>query len=230
MLLSVDHIDVFYGRARVLSEVSLQAGQGEIVFIVGRNGAGKTTMLKTIAGFLRPARGSIKFAGEEIAGWPADKVARLGIRYVFQDKRVFTKLTVRENIELAAYAAGVKQSDALDRVVQIYPKISRFLESKAGGLSGGQRQLLLIGRAVVGSPRLLLVDEPTEGLAAGTIEEVLKALELMRGEVSMVIVEQNLSVVARLADRIYCMKEGHIPAELSEPADIQNQSYLETYL
>ena len=230
MLLSVDHIDVFYGRARVLSEVSLQAGQGEIVFIVGRNGAGKTTMLKTIAGFLRPARGSIKFAGEEIAGWPADKVARLGIRYVFQDKRVFTKLTVRENIELAAYAAGVKQSDALDRVVQIYPKISRFLESKAGGLSGGQRQLLLIGRAVVGSPRLLLVDEPTEGLAAGTIEEVLKALELMRGEVSMVIVEQNLSVVARLADRIYCMKEGHIPAELSEPADMQNQSYLETYL
>ena len=230
MLLSVDHIDVFYGRARVLSEVSLQAGQGEIVFIVGRNGAGKTTMLKTIAGFLRPARGSIKFAGEEIAGWPADKVARLGIRYVFQDKRVFTKLTVRENIELAAYAAGVKQSDALDRVVQIYPKISRFLESKAGGLSGGQRQLLLIGRAVVGSPRLLLVDEPTEGLAAGTIDEVLKALELMRGEVSMVIVEQNLSVVARLADRIYCMKEGHIPAELSEPADMQNQSYLETYL
>ena len=230
MLLAVDHIDVFYGRARVLSEVSLQAGPGEIVFIVGRNGAGKTTMLKTIAGFLRPARGSIKFAGEEIAGWPADKVARLGIRYVFQDKRVFTKLTVRENIELAAYAAGVKQSDALDRVVQIYPKISRFLESKAGGLSGGQRQLLLIGRAVVGSPRLLLVDEPTEGLAAGTIDEVLKALELMRGEVSMVIVEQNLSVVARLADRIYCMKEGHIPAELSEPADIQNQSYLETYL
>jgi ABC-type branched-subunit amino acid transport system ATPase component len=230
MLLSVDHIDVFYGRARVLSEVSLQAGPGEIVFIVGRNGAGKTTMLKTIAGFLRPARGSITFAGEEIAGWPADKVARLGIRYVFQDKRVFTKLTVRENIELAAYAAGVKLSDALDRVIQIYPKISRFLESKAGGLSGGQRQLLLIGRAVVGSPRLLLVDEPTEGLAAGTIEEVLKALELMRGEVSMVIVEQNLSVVARLADRIYCMKEGHIPAELSEPADMQNQSYLETYL
>ncbi len=143
---------------------------------------------------------------------------------------MFTKLTVRENIELAAYAAGVKQSDALDRVVQIYPKISRFLESKAGGLSGGQRQLLLIGRAVVGSPRLLLIDEPTEGLAAGTIDEVLKALELMRGEVSMVIVEQNLSVVARLADRIYCMKEGHIPAELSEPADMQNQSYLETYL
>lgn len=230
MLLAVDRIEVFYGRARVLSEVSLHARQGEVVFIVGRNGAGKTTMLKSIAGFLHPARGSIKFAGEEIAGRPPDKVARLGIRYVFQDKRVFTKLTVRENIELAAYAANIKLSEALDRVVQIYPRITRFLESKAGGLSGGQRQLLLIGRAMVGSPRLLLVDEPTEGLAAGTIEEVLKALELMRGEVAMVIVEQNLSVVSRLADRIYCMKEGHIPAELSDPADMQNQSYLETYL
>ena len=230
MLLAVDHIDVFYGSARVLSEVSLHARQGEVVFIVGRNGAGKTTMLKTIAGFLHPGRGAITFAGKDISGRPPDKVARLGIRYVFQDKRVFTKLTVKENIELAAYAAGVKVGEALDRVVQIYPKISMFLENQAGGLSGGQRQLLLIGRAMVGSPRLLLVDEPTEGLAAGTIEEVLKALEVMRGEVTMVIVEQNLSVVSRLADRIYCMKEGHIPAELSEPADIQNQSYLETYL
>jgi ABC-type branched-subunit amino acid transport system ATPase component len=230
MLLSVDSIDVFYGSARVLSEVSLHARQGEVVFIVGRNGAGKTTMLKTIAGFLHPGRGAITFAGEDISGRPPDKVARLGIRYVFQDKRVFTKLTVKENIELAAYAAGVKLSEAVERMVQIYPKISRFLDSPAGGLSGGQRQLLLIGRAVVGAPRLLLIDEPTEGLAAGTIEEVLKALELMRGEVTMVIVEQNLSVVSRLADRIYCMKEGYIPAELSEPADIQNQSYLETYL
>jgi ABC-type branched-subunit amino acid transport system ATPase component len=230
MLLTVDAIDVFYGSARVLSEVSLHARQGEVVFIVGRNGAGKTTMLKTIAGFLHPGRGAITFAGEDISNRPPDKVARLGIRYVFQDKRVFTKLTVKENIELAAYAAGVKLSDAVERMVQIYPKISRFLDSPAGGLSGGQRQLLLIGRAVVGAPRLLLIDEPTEGLAAGTIEEVLKALELMRGEVTMVIVEQNLSVVSRLADRIYCMKEGYIPAELAEPADIQNQSYLETYL
>jgi ABC-type branched-subunit amino acid transport system ATPase component len=230
MLLSVDRINVFYGSARVLSEVSLHAQQGEVVFIVGRNGAGKTTMLKTIAGFLHPAGGTIEFDGETISGRPPEQVARLGIRYVFQDKRVFTKLTVRENIELAAYAASVKLSDAIDRVVQVYPKISRFLESKAGGLSGGQRQLLLIGRAMVGSPRLLLVDEPTEGLAAGTIEEVLNALELMRGEVTMVIVEQNLSVVSRLANRIYCMKEGSIPAELSDPADVQNQAYLETFL
>jgi ABC-type branched-subunit amino acid transport system ATPase component len=230
MLLAVDRISVFYGSARVLSEVSLHAAAGEVVFIVGRNGAGKTTMLKTIAGFLHPTSGGITFAGQTISGRLPEQVARLGIRYVFQDKRVFTKLTVRENIELAAFAAGAKLADAIARVVHIYPKITTFLDSKAGGLSGGQRQLLLIGRAMVGSPRLLLIDEPTEGLAAGTIEEVLKALELMRGEVTMVIVEQNLAVVSRLADRIYCMKEGHIPAELSEPAEIQNQACLETYL
>lgn len=231
MLLSVDRINVFYGSAQVLSEVSLNAGQGEVVFIVGRNGAGKTTMLKTIAGFLHPAAGgTIEFDGKAISGRPPEQVARLGIRYVFQDKRVFTRLTVRENIELAAYAADAKLAEAIDRVVQIYPEISSFLDNKAGGLSGGQRQLLLIGRAMVGSPRLLLIDEPTEGLAAGVIEEVLKALELMRGEVAMVIVEQNLSVVSRLADRIYCMKEGDIAAELCDPADIQNKSYLETYL
>lgn len=230
MLLAVNRINVFYGSARALSEVSLHAAEGEVVFIVGRNGAGKTTMLKTIAGFLHPADGAITFAGQKISGQPPERVARLGIRYVFQDKRVFTKLTVRENIELAAFAAGAKLNNAIERVVQIYPRIETFLERPAGGLSGGQRQLLLIGRAMVGSPRLLLVDEPTEGLAAGTIEEVLKALELMRGKVTMVIVEQNLAVVSRLADRIYCMKEGHIPAELSEPADIQNQARLETYL
>jgi ABC-type branched-subunit amino acid transport system ATPase component len=230
MMLSVDRINVFYGSARVLSEVSLHTGHGEIVSIVGRNGAGKSTTLKTIAGFLRPSNGAIKFDGEEISGMPPDKVARLGVRYVFQDKRVFTRLTVRENIELAAYAAKVKLIDAIDRVAQVYPKISMFLASKAGGLSGGQRQLLLIGRAMVGSPRLLLVDEPTEGLAAGAIEEVLKALELMRGKVAMVIVEQNLSVVSRFADRIYGMKEGHIAAELSDPTEVRNQAYLETFL
>jgi ABC-type branched-subunit amino acid transport system ATPase component len=230
MLLAVDRINVFYGSARVISEVSLQAAEGEVVFIVGRNGAGKTTMLKTIAGFLHPAGGTVAFDGQKISGWPPERVARLGIRYVFQDKRVFTKLTVKENIELAAFAAGANLNDAIERVVQIYPKITTFLNSPAGGLSGGQRQLLLIGRATVGAPRLLLIDEPTEGLAAGTIEEVLRALELMRGKVTMVIVEQNLAVVSRLADRIYCMKEGHIPAELSESADIQNQACLETYL
>jgi ABC-type branched-subunit amino acid transport system ATPase component len=152
------------------------------------------------------------------------------VRYVFQDKRVFTRLTVRENIQLAAYAAGVPLQSAIDRVVQVYPRITRFMDNGAGGLSGGQRQLLLIGRALIGEPRLLLIDEPTEGLAAGTIDEVFRVLSETKGKVSMIIVEQNLSVVRQLADRVYAMKEGTIPAELHAQSAIQDPAALEAYL
>jgi ABC-type branched-subunit amino acid transport system ATPase component len=230
MLLEVADLQVAYGNARVLHGVALHVDQGEMVFVVGRNGAGKTTLLKTIAGFLRPTSGTVTLAGKSVAGMPAEEVARRGTRYVFQDKRVFTRLTVRENIQLAAYAAGVPLASAIDRVVQIHPNIARFLDSPAGGLSGGQRQLLLIGRALVGEPRLLLIDEPTEGLAAGTIEEVFHVLRETKGKVSMLIVEQNLAVVRQLADRVYAMKEGRIPAELRQPAEIQDRSRLEAYL
>jgi ABC-type branched-subunit amino acid transport system ATPase component len=230
MLLEVADLHVAYGSARVLHGVGLHVDPGEMVFVVGRNGAGKTTLLKTISGFLTPLSGSVTLAGDPITGMPAEEVARLGTRYVFQDKRVFTRLTVRENIQLAAYAAGVPLAGAIDRVVQIHPNIARFLDAPAGGLSGGQRQLLLIGRALVGEPRLLLIDEPTEGLAAGTIEEVFHVLRETKGKVAMLIVEQNLAVVRQLADRVYAMKEGRIPAELTRPEEIQDRSRLEAYL
>jgi ABC-type branched-subunit amino acid transport system ATPase component len=230
MLLTVDQIDVAYGSARVLHGVSLGVERGEMVFVVGRNGAGKTTLLRTIAGFLAPTGGSIALAGGGVGGLPPEQVARRGVRYVFQDKRVFTRLTVRENIQLAAYAAGVPLQSAIDRVVQVYPRITRFMDNGAGGLSGGQRQLLLIGRALIGEPRLLLIDEPTEGLAAGTIDEVFRVLSETKGKVSMIIVEQNLSVVRQLADRVYAMKEGTIPAELHAQSAIQDPAALEAYL
>lgn len=230
MLLSVDQIDVAYGPARVLSEVSLELDKGERVFVVGRNGAGKTTLLKTIGGFLTPTAGDIFFDGEKINGLNPEQMARRGVRYVYQDKRVFTRLTVRENIQLAAFANKEKLATAIDRVVQIYPKITQFLDTKAGGLSGGQKQLLLLGRALIGEPKLLLIDEPTEGLAAGIIEEVFKVLEMIKGQVSMIIVEQNLAVVRALADRVYAMKEGRIPAHLTDSKEIQDNAVLEQYL
>ena len=230
MLLRVEGLDVAYGNARVLHALGLQVDHGEMVFVVGRNGAGKTTLLKTIGGFIRPLAGTITLEGAPVAGLPAEDMARRGVRYVFQDKRVFTRLTVRENIQLAAYAARVPLAGAIDRVVQVHPNITRFLDSPAGGLSGGQRQLLLIGRALIGEPRLLLIDEPTEGLAAGTIDEVFRVLRETKGKVSMVIVEQNLAVVRQLADRVYAMKEGRIPAELRQPPEIQDRSRLEAYL
>ncbi len=230
MLLSVENINVSYGSARVLSGISLNVNQGEMVFVVGRNGAGKTTLLKTIAGFLEPDNGTIRLNGDDIAGVPAEQLVFKGIRYVFQDKRVFTQLTVRENIQLAAFPSREPLDEAIGKVTNIYPKISQFLDSKAGGLSGGQRQLLLLGRALIGNPKLLLIDEPTEGLAAGIIEEVFQILEMMKGQLSLVIVEQNLAAVSRLADRVYAMKEGTIAAELHKSDDIEKHGFLEQYL
>jgi ABC-type branched-subunit amino acid transport system ATPase component len=230
-LLDVKEIDVAYGHAKVLHNVSIRLSEGETVFIVGRNGAGKTTLLRTIAGLLHPTKGTITHAGREIQGFVPEEVARRGIRYVAQDKKVFGNLTVRGNVELAAHAAGEDMKTALKKLVDLYPKFTQFLDSKAGSLSGGQREILLIGRAVVGNPKILLIDEPTEGLAAIVIDEIFRILNGMKeNKVSAIIVEQNLSVVAKLADRIYIMKEGKIDHEIANPREIVATAELEEFL
>jgi len=230
MLLQLKDVNVAYGPAKVLHDISFQLLAGEQVFMVGRNGAGKTTLLKTIAGFLTPFKGSILYEGKEITGLPPEKISSLGIRYIFQDKRVFTKLTVKENIEIAAYPTREKLSDAIERVVSLYPKLKGFLKMKAGSLSGGQRQILLIGRALIGDPRILLIDEPTEGLAAGIISDIFQLLCAMKGKTSMLIVEQNIPVVTRLADRVCIMKEGYLFKELHERSEMASTEMLEKYL
>jgi len=230
-LLNVNGIDVGYGHAMVLHDVSLELKKGEMVFIVGRNGAGKTTLLKTISGIMQPANGGITYDGEDTRGLSAEKLARRGMRFVAQDKKVFTHLTVRDNLQLAAHASKEKMSDAIQKATSIYPDLSKFMESKAGGLSGGQREILLIGRALVGSPRLLLIDEPTEGLAAIVIEDISRILNQLKSEnVSAIIVEQNLSLVNRLADRIYVMKEGKIIKEIADKSEMRDTAGLENYL
>ncbi|MDR1535794.1 MAG: ATP-binding cassette domain-containing protein [Planctomycetota bacterium] len=231
MLLEVEHLDVFYGKAQAVHSAAIGVKPGEMAFLVGRNGAGKTTIMRAISGFTRAGADSrIHFNGVDIANHRPEEIARSGLRYVFQDKRVITKLTVRENIHLAAYPFHVSPKAAVAKICDIYPRIEKFLNIKAGGLSGGQRQLLLIGRALIGNPKLLLIDEPTEGLAAGIIEDVFKVLSQLKGDVSMLIVEQNLDLVRRLADRIYAMKEGRIMMELDNSADSRSGSNLEQFL
>jgi ABC-type branched-subunit amino acid transport system ATPase component len=223
-------LDVAYGHALALHAVDLRLSPGEMVFVVGRNGAGKTTLLKTIAGLLKPLRGEIRFGGQPVAGHAPESLARCGFRFVAQDKRVFGNLSVRSNIELAAHGAGEPFEEAWRKAVEIYPKLDEFRELPAGRLSGGQREILLIGRALVGNPRLLLIDEPTEGLAAVVIEDIFRILQRMRQTVASIIVEQNLSIVRRLADRIYVMKEGRIVREITDKNEITDSTQLECYL
>ncbi len=229
MFLTVKKLDVAYGSAKILHNVSLDINQGEMVFLMGRNGAGKTTFLKTIAGFLNPSKGSIVFDGREISGYTIEKAAEEKIRYVFQDKRVFGSLTVRENIELAAFGAKEKLTDAIKKVLWVYSDLEKYLDLKARSLSGGQRQMLLMGRALIGNPKLLLIDEPTEGLAGGTINDTIQILAKLKGQITMLIVEQNIHTVAELADRVFIMKEGKIEREIHK-ADIRNQAKVEAYL
>jgi ABC-type branched-subunit amino acid transport system ATPase component len=227
MLLTVENLNVHYGRAQVLHEISAHVKEGELVCMVGRNGAGKTTFLKTIGGFMKPSAGAITFRDQKLDGLPLENVALKGIKYVFQDKRVFGELTVRENIELAAFPVKEPMDEAIGKVLNIHPKMEKHLDSKAKGLSGGERQILLIGRALIGNPQLLLIDEPTEGLAAKIIGQIVGILLQMKSKLSMIVVEQNLATVSRLADRIYVMKEGVIIRDIVDRETIEKPSLYE---
>lgn len=214
----------------VLHNININVNRGEMVFVVGRNGAGKTTLLKTIAGLIRPRAGMIIFEGEEIQGKRPEILAKKGIRYVAQDKRVFSDLSVRSNIELAAYGAGIPTKEAIEKALSVYPKLERFLDHRAGNLSGGQREILLIARALCSSPKMVLIDEPTEGLAAGVINDVYEVLNRMKANLTSIIVEQNLPLVSRLADRVILIKEGKVEREFDVRAQGCNISELEAYL
>ena len=229
-MLNISMLDVAYGHAKVLHDVSLTIEKGQMAFIIGRNGAGKTTLLKSIIGLLKPVKGSILYQAQEVSGLSPEKLTLQGIRYVAQEKKVFGNLTVRENIEIAAHASREPIDRALERVTGLYPKLGDFLNIKAGQLSGGERQILLVGRALVGDPKLLLIDEPTQGLAAIVIEEIERILEGLKDRVSALIVEQNLAMVKRLADRIYILKEGKIAKEIVEQAEISDTRKLEEHV
>jgi ABC-type branched-subunit amino acid transport system ATPase component len=211
-VLRVRGVEAAYGASRVLFDIDLDVDANEIVACVGRNGAGKTTLLKAIAGFVPPRSGSIVAGGVNLSGRKPYDIARLGIKYVPQDKKVFSDLTVSENLELGSYAT--KDYD-WDRVTTYFPKLKVLMDRKAGYLSGGERQMLMIGRALLGKPRLLLVDEPTEGLAPSIVSHLKTVFTELSRDTALVIVEQNLPLVCSIAGTVYALKEGRIVAKLS---------------
>jgi len=206
-LLKVENLEVSYQKLRVLFGVSIEVNPGEVVAIVGRNGMGKTTLFRAIGGFLKKDRGSVVFKGRPIGGLRAFEVAGLGVKYIPQDKQVFGDLKVRENLELGSYATKDYDWDA---ALNYFPKLKDLLDRKAGHLSGGERQMLLIARALLGKPELILMDEPTEGLAPHVINDLTHAFKEISKKMTLAIIEQNLPMVGEIADRVYCMKEGRI--------------------
>ena len=217
-ILAVSSLNVSYGESKVLFDISLSVRSRQVVACVGRNGAGKTTLLKTIAGFLQPSSGTIVANSASLLGLPAYVIAGKGIKYVPQDKKVFSDLTVRENLELGSYASGDYN---WDQVTVYFPKLKQLMDCKAGYLSGGERQMLMIGRAILGNPELLLIDEPTEGLAPSVVTQLKVVFRELSKKTAIVIVEQNLPLVCAIAEKVYALNEGRIAMELAERDSIK---------
>jgi branched-chain amino acid transport system ATP-binding protein len=214
-LLEVSALHARYHYAPVLQGVSFTVDAGEIASIFGRNGAGKTTTLRTIMGWLRPSEGTIAFGGESIGGLSPDRIFRRGIAFIPEDRRIFATLSVEENLMLGLFSRwGMSASDRrrhFDRVVHLFPRLRERRRQLGKTLSGGEQQMLAIGRALIGEPKLLLVDEPSEGLAPMIVNEIFEALGRMRDEgIALLLVEQNVRRAAAISGSCYVMEKGRI--------------------
>jgi len=210
-MLEVRDIHTYYGDSYVLQGISLRVERGQVVGILGRNGMGKTTLIRSIIGFTPPRRGQILFEGRDITGWPSNRAVALGLGLVPQGRRVFPSLTVEENLRVAARTDGGRAEWTLDRVMALFPRLRERAQHRAGKLSGGEQQMLAIARALMTNPALLLMDEPTEGLAPLLVREVGRVIEeLKAGGLSILLVEQNLPLALRLADHVHVLSRGRI--------------------
>jgi branched-chain amino acid transport system ATP-binding protein len=233
-LLALDDVHTYYGEAHILQGVSLTVAEGECVTLIGRNGAGKTTTLCSIMGVVPPARGTIRLGGEDITRLPTHQVVRRGMAWVPEDRRVLPNLTVLENLRLGMLATGTADGseELLEEVFRYFPRLADRVGHRGGHLSGGEQQMLAIARALVARPRLMLVDEPTEGLApllVRNLTEILAAIN--RAGTAILLVEQTLEVALALAHRVYVMDQGRIqfqgtPEDLKGDPTIQ-QRFLE---
>ena len=214
-LLALDAIDAYYDRSHVLQSVSMEVRSGAVVALLGRNGAGKSTTLKTVMGIVPVRAGRMRFDGADITGLSTHRVARFGIAYVPEDRGVFASLTVREHLTLA----NVRGGWPLGRIYETFPRLAERRDHRGSQLSGGEQQMLSIARALTLAPRLLILDEPTEGLAPVIVEEIAAIAERLKSEgLTMLLVEQNYPFAARIADRVYVLGKGRIRWEGTPPA------------
>jgi branched-chain amino acid transport system ATP-binding protein len=212
-MLTVENLDLFYGDAQALDAVSLEVPAGAIVAIVGSNGAGKSSLIRAIHGIEKPRRGAIRFKGQNITGWPSHRIVGLGIGQVAEGRQIFPSLTVEENLDTGAYVprgrAGRVQTKA--RVFAMFPRLAERRGQFAGTMSGGEQQMLAIGRCLMGQPELIMFDEPSLGLAPVVVEEVFDIVERLNGEgLTIVLVEQNVAHSLRLASRAYVLENGRV--------------------
>jgi len=211
MLLSLDKINTFYGLAHILYDISLSVEEGETVSLLGRNGAGKTTTLRSIMGLTAPSSGTILYKGEPINGLPNYVIANKGIGYVPDDRRIFSNLTVEQNLIVSIRKEAARQDWNIEKVYSQFPQLSSLRKRKGWNLSGGEQQMLAIARALMLNPDLILVDEPTEGLAPIIVKEVAKVLEELSGEkITILLVEQNAKLALNLSSRCYVLSDGHL--------------------
>ncbi len=212
-MLNISDINVYYGAIHAIKGISLVVNQGEIVTLIGANGAGKSTTLRTISGLLKPKTGSITFQGQDIAGTPAHKIVGLGISQVPEGRRIFTEMTVMENLDLGAFIRKDKDGIAADKkhVFELFPRLEERQDQVAGTLSGGEQQMLAMGRALMSRPKLLLLDEPSMGLAPLLIKEIFSIIEdINKSGTTVLLVEQNANMALSIANRAYVLETGRI--------------------
>ncbi len=212
-MLKINDIDVYYGNIQALRGISLEVNEGEIVTLIGANGAGKSTLLKTISGLLKPKKGSIEYLGASIAGKPAQAIVKAGISHVPEGRRVFSNMTVEENLELGAYLRkdrdGIKKD--MEHVYELFPRLFERRKQLSGTLSGGEQQMLAMGRALMSKPKLIILDEPSMGLAPLMVKNIFNIIEMVNKEgVTVLLVEQNANMALSVAHRAYVLETGSI--------------------